>query len=123
MQVLIRFRIAAACYSLSQSERLFSAFGIAALFLGSSDSCFYRHCPVDFRDCNCSWECGGRGGLYEAQLDYRIVKYIKDMAHGTDEDKLRIKRELLVTVASGNLMLEKGNPQESIPNSLMVPGE
>jgi hypothetical protein len=63
------------------------------------------------------------GGLYEAHLDYRIVKYIKDMAHGTDEDKLRIKRELLVTVASGNLMLEKGNPQESIPNSLMVPGE
>lgn len=51
------------------------------------------------------------------------MKYIKDMAHGTDEDKLRIKKELLVTVASGNLMLEKGNPQESIPNSLMVPGE
>jgi hypothetical protein len=63
------------------------------------------------------------GGLYEAHLDYRIVKYIKDMAHGTDEDKLRIKRELLVTVASGNLMLEKGDPQKSIPNSLMVPGE
>jgi hypothetical protein len=63
------------------------------------------------------------GGLYKAHLDYRIVKYIKDMAHGTDEDKLRIKRELLVTVASGNLMLEKGNPQKSIPNSLMIPGD
>lgn len=63
------------------------------------------------------------GGLYEAHLDYRIMKYIKDMAHGTDEEKLRVKRELLVTVASGNLMLEKGNPQKSIPNSLTIPGE
>jgi len=63
------------------------------------------------------------GGLYEAHLDYRIMKYIKDMPHGTDEDQLRIKRELLVTVASGNLMLEKGNPQKSIPTSLMIPGD
>lgn len=63
------------------------------------------------------------GGLYEAHLDYRIMKYIKDMAHGTDEDQLRFKRELLVTVASGNLMLDKGNPQTSIPNSLIIPGE
>jgi hypothetical protein len=63
------------------------------------------------------------GGLYEAHLDCRIMKYTKDMAHGTDEDKLRIKRELLVTVASGNLMLEKGNPQKSIPASLTIPGE
>ncbi|KAE9379309.1 hypothetical protein N431DRAFT_499919 [Stipitochalara longipes BDJ] len=63
------------------------------------------------------------GGLYEAHLDYRIMKYIKDMPHGTEENKLRIKRKLLVTVTSGNLMLEKGNPQKSIPSSLMVPGE
>jgi hypothetical protein len=61
------------------------------------------------------------GGLYEAHLDYRIMKYTKDMAHRADEDKLRIKRELLVT--SGNLMLEKGNPQKSIPASLTIPGE
>jgi hypothetical protein len=53
------------------------------------------------------------GGIYEAQLDYRILKYIKEMAHGTDEDKLRIKRELLVTVASGNLMLDRGSPQKT----------
>jgi hypothetical protein len=63
------------------------------------------------------------GGLYEAHLDYRILKYTKDKPHGIDEDELRIKRELLVTVASGNLMLEKGNPQRSIPASLTIPGE
>ncbi|KAH8791445.1 hypothetical protein BGZ57DRAFT_589460 [Hyaloscypha finlandica] len=63
------------------------------------------------------------GGLDEAHLDYRILKYTKDKAHGIDEDELRIKRELLVTVASGNLMLEKGNPQRSIPASLTIPGE
>jgi hypothetical protein len=61
------------------------------------------------------------GGLYEAHLDYRIMNYIKDISQGTDEDKLRIKRELLVTVASGNLMLEKGNPQKSIPSSILIP--
>ncbi len=44
------------------------------------------------------------------------------MTHGTEEDKLKIKRELLVTVASGNLMLDRGNPQKTIPNSIMIPG-
>jgi hypothetical protein len=63
------------------------------------------------------------GGLYEAHLDYRIMKYTKDRAHGIDEDELRIKRELLVTFASGSLMLEKANPQRSIPASLTIPGE
>jgi len=61
------------------------------------------------------------GGIYEAQLDYRILKYIKEMAHGTNEDKLRIKRELLVTVASGNLMLDRGSPQKNITSSIMIP--
>jgi len=63
------------------------------------------------------------GGLYEAHLDYRIMKFIKDMPHGMDENQLRIKKELLVTVASGNLMLEKGDPQKSIPSSLTIPGD
>ncbi|PMD34068.1 hypothetical protein L207DRAFT_517297 [Hyaloscypha variabilis F] len=63
------------------------------------------------------------GGLYEAHLDYRIMKFIKDMPHGMDKNQLRIKKELLVTVASGNLMLEKGDPQKSIPSSLTIPGD
>ncbi|KAH7360718.1 hypothetical protein BKA65DRAFT_493827 [Rhexocercosporidium sp. MPI-PUGE-AT-0058] len=62
------------------------------------------------------------GGLYEAHLDYRIVDYVRDLDHGTDEGKLRMKRELLVTVTSGNLLLENGNPQVSIPKSITIPG-
>ncbi|KAG4428815.1 hypothetical protein IFR05_015700 [Cadophora sp. M221] len=62
------------------------------------------------------------GGLYEAHLDYRIVNYVRNLDHGTDEGKLRIKRELLVTVTSGNLLLENGNPQVSIPRSITIPG-
>lgn len=62
------------------------------------------------------------GGLYEAHLDYRIVNYVRNLDHGTDEGKLRMKRELLVTVTSGNLLLENGNPQVSIPRSITIPG-
>ncbi|KAK0124495.1 hypothetical protein ONS95_009445 [Cadophora gregata] len=62
------------------------------------------------------------GGLYEAHLDYRIVNFVRDLGHGSDEGKLRMKRELLVTVTCGNLLLDKGNPQESIPKSITIPG-
>ncbi|TAQ83360.1 hypothetical protein B7494_g8318 [Chlorociboria aeruginascens] len=58
------------------------------------------------------------GALYEAHLDYRIVKYIKE--GDLDESTLDRRRELLVTIACGNLMLETGNPQVSIPKSLMM---
>jgi len=65
------------------------------------------------------------GGLYEAHLDYRIVKYINNMGRSDlDETKLEIKRELLVTIAAGNLKLEKenGSPQVTIPKSITIPG-
>lgn len=62
------------------------------------------------------------GGLYEAHLDYRILNFVRDLDHGTDEGKLRMKRELLVTVTCGNLLLDKGNPQMSIPRSITIPG-
>jgi hypothetical protein len=60
------------------------------------------------------------GGLYEAHLDYRIVKYIKEMSAdgNTSEKRLELQRELLVSVVSGNLMLEEGSPQTTIPRSL-----
>ena len=62
-------------------------------------------------------------GLYEAHLDYRIVKYVKGLPDtDRDEANLAIRRELLVTVASGNLLLEQGNPQVTIPNSITIPG-
>jgi hypothetical protein len=49
------------------------------------------------------------GGLYEAYFDYRIIKYIKKLGDSyPDGTILKIMRELLVTIVSGNLMLEKG---------------
>ncbi|KAE8451955.1 hypothetical protein EG329_002119 [Mollisiaceae sp. DMI_Dod_QoI] len=62
------------------------------------------------------------GGLYEAHLDYRIVKYVKDMGETIDEEMLTMKRELLVTITSGNLMLDKGRPLEAITRSIGLPG-
>jgi hypothetical protein len=71
------------------------------------------------------------GGLYEAHLDYRIVKYIEDMNRSPltypddqDEAKLEMKRELLITIAAGNLKLDedKGSPHVTIPKSLTIPG-
>jgi hypothetical protein len=63
------------------------------------------------------------GGLYEAHLDYLIVKYVKNMDDSyPDDTKLKIKRELLVTIASGNLKLDKGSPQVTIPKSITIPG-
>jgi hypothetical protein len=59
------------------------------------------------------------GGLYEAYLDYRVVKFAKEM--GDSERELSMKRELLVTVTSGNLMLNKGNPLEAITRSIILP--
>lgn len=73
-------------------------------------------------------------GLYEAHLDYRIVKYIRDMPQiggRSEEDELRIKRELLVIVVSGNLRLEKEkkgkqkpkkSPIQKITQSITLPG-
>lgn len=64
------------------------------------------------------------GGLYEAHLDYRIVKFVKeDMGVSVDEEELRRKRELLVTITSGNLMLDKGRPLEAITRSIVIPGK
>ena len=68
------------------------------------------------------------GGLYEAFLDYRIVKYVGEMSPSSgddlDEPKLEMKRELLVTIAAGNLKLDedKGSPQAMILKSLTIPG-
>lgn len=58
------------------------------------------------------------GGLYEAQLDYRLVKYVRAMEKR--EETAGLRTELLVTVTSGNLRLEKGDPQTVIPKSLTV---
>jgi hypothetical protein len=61
-------------------------------------------------------------GLYEAHLDYRLVKYLRNMSDSdTDEANLAVRRELLVTIASGNLLLEKGDPQVAIINSITIP--
>jgi hypothetical protein len=68
------------------------------------------------------------GGLYEAFLDYRIVKYVEKMSppggDDLDEPKLERKRELLATIAAGNLKLDedKGSPQAMILKSLTIPG-
>lgn len=60
------------------------------------------------------------GGLYEAHLDYRIITYVQLLGTSTTDDSLRMKRELLVTIAAGNLKLEEGNPQELIPRAITV---
>lgn len=62
------------------------------------------------------------GALYEAHLDYRILKYVESMATDKDlrENDLAAMRELLVTVASGNLVLREGEPHTTIPKSLTV---
>jgi hypothetical protein len=39
-----------------------------------------------------------------------------------DDTKLEIKRELVVSIASGDLMLEKGSPQSTIPKSITISG-
>jgi hypothetical protein len=71
------------------------------------------------------------GGLYEAHLDYRLAKYTQKISssrlasqNDQDETKLAMERELLVTIASGNLKLDKdrGSPQVTIPQSLTIPG-
>lgn len=68
------------------------------------------------------------GGLYEAFLDYRIVRYVETRNRSgrdnLDVAELEMKRELLVTIAAGNLKLDedKGAPQAMILNSLTIPG-
>ncbi|PMD49027.1 hypothetical protein L207DRAFT_477734 [Hyaloscypha variabilis F] len=67
------------------------------------------------------------GGLYEAHLDYRIVKYVEDIgrsrsAPAPDDKELTITRGLLVTIAAGNLKLDKGSPEDTIPKSITIPG-
>ena len=68
------------------------------------------------------------GGLYEAHLDYRIVKYVQAKMQPNPNDpeasgpNLDDLRQLLVTITSGNLMLEEGDPQTVIPASLTIAG-
>lgn len=62
-------------------------------------------------------------GLYEAYMDYRIVKFVENMGEALDELELSNKRELLVTVICGNLMLDKGNPLEAVTRSIAITGE
>ncbi|KAE9365866.1 hypothetical protein N431DRAFT_516708 [Stipitochalara longipes BDJ] len=67
------------------------------------------------------------GGLYEAHLDYRIVTYVENMSRSRsapvpDDAELKVTRELLVTIAAGNLKLDKGSPQDTIPQSITIPG-
>ncbi|KAL3427639.1 hypothetical protein PVAG01_01148 [Phlyctema vagabunda] len=48
------------------------------------------------------------GGLYEAVIDFRIIKYVKNL----DDSNLAVKRELLATLASGNLRLSPRSPSD-----------
>ncbi|KAJ9151797.1 hypothetical protein NKR23_g2664 [Pleurostoma richardsiae] len=64
-------------------------------------------------------------GLYEAHIDYRIVKYVQQMQQSTrlaDRTATGVQKELLVTITSGNLLLPQGDadpsPQEKILESL-----
>ena len=54
------------------------------------------------------------GGLHEALLDYRIVHYIRAEPTITARHKV----ELLLTLVSGNLMRDIGNPQAEIYDNL-----
>ncbi|KAF8863795.1 hypothetical protein BDZ45DRAFT_88641 [Acephala macrosclerotiorum] len=62
------------------------------------------------------------GGIYEAHPDYRVVKYVTDMEETMDEDELSLKRELLVTVACGDLTLDKGAPLQATPRNIVISG-
>jgi len=59
-------------------------------------------------------------GIYEAFIDYRIIKYVQSLDAHKDEAMLARKRELLITIASGNLQLGKGHPQTEIPKAIMI---
>lgn len=59
-------------------------------------------------------------GIYEAFIDYRIIKYVQSLDGNNNEAMLERKRQLLITIASGNLQLGKGNPQIEIPKAIVV---
>ncbi|KAH8595794.1 hypothetical protein B0O99DRAFT_143579 [Bisporella sp. PMI_857] len=60
------------------------------------------------------------GGIYEAHLDYRIVKFVaKSKKTNLSPD---IKKELLVTLACGNLKRDKHAAIPTIARSITIPG-
>ncbi|RMZ83173.1 hypothetical protein DV738_g1401, partial [Chaetothyriales sp. CBS 135597] len=59
-------------------------------------------------------------GLLEMILDYRILSYIKKLEDGGRNSHIEII-ELLLTVVSGNLALDKNHPQINILNALSQP--
>jgi hypothetical protein len=60
------------------------------------------------------------GGLFEAVLDTQLVRYVNDQAKLDNPLSLQERRKLLVTMTSGNLQLEKGDPFETIPRNLIL---
>lgn len=59
------------------------------------------------------------GGLYEAVVDSRLIEYMRQPGHGlTTQDRIK----LLTTLVSGNLILDIGEPQETLAGELSAVG-
>lgn len=60
------------------------------------------------------------GGLYEAVIDSRLIKYMRSQRHLHGALSTQDKIKLLTTLVSGNLILDIGEPQESLAESLSM---
>ena len=66
------------------------------------------------------------GGLYEAHLDYRIVRYVKGLAKGqmSEDEYRKLKQELLVSIPTGNLDCKSDpKPHKVILEAISIPND
>ena len=60
------------------------------------------------------------GGLYEAVVDSRLIEYMRSQRHSRGGLSTQDKINLLTTLVSGNLILDIGEPQETLAGELSM---
>lgn len=60
------------------------------------------------------------GGLYEAVVDSRLIEHMRSQRHSHDGLDTQQKIKLLTTLVSGNLILDIGEPQETLAERLSM---
>lgn len=60
------------------------------------------------------------GGLYEAVLDSRLIDYMRSQRHSRGGLSTQDKIKLLTALVSGNLILDIGEPQETLAGKLSM---
>lgn len=60
------------------------------------------------------------GGLYEAVVDSRLIEYMRAQRHSPGDLSTQQKIKLLTTLVSGNLILDIGEPQETLAERLSI---